>query len=506
MSKQSSKTKTLVQNTILLYIRMIVTMLIALYSSRIILKALGIDDFGLYNVVGGVVALFSFLRTSMTSATQRFLAFELGKEDRSQLKRMFSMCMTTHLLIAFVILFLCETVGLWFLNAKINIPEGREVAANWIYQFSTLTLCLGMITVPYNACVIARERMGIYAYISILEALLKLGIAFALTFVFQYDRLIIYGGLLLVSTVLVFVLYWAICKRKFPETAYQFFFDKELFKQIFGFSGWTLFGQMALMAANHGTTILVNMFYSVAANAAMGVAQQVNHAVSGLVANFQTAYQPQITKSYSSGDFPYLNRLLYNASKVSYFLMFVVSLPIIYNIDFLLELWLGDVPEFSSQFTIFFMIASMMNVIGGPLWMSVFATGKIRNYQIVVSFVFLADLVIVYVLYKIGLPVVSGVIVKAFINFLVVFVRMFFAKQQLEMFSTTSFLKKVLLPIALSTVIVIVLTYPIISMTRGSMAQIMATLWTITVSLVIAFYIGLSASERKAILSLLIKS
>ena len=186
---------------------MIVTMLIALYSSRIILKALGVDDFGLYNVVGGVVALFSFLRTSMTSATQRFLAFELGKEDHSQLKRMFSMCMTTHMLIALVILILCETVGLWFLNAKINIPEGREVAANWIYQFSTITLCLGMITVPYSACVIARERMGIYAYISILEAVLKLGIAFALTVVFQYDRLIIYGGLLLLSAIIIFLLY-----------------------------------------------------------------------------------------------------------------------------------------------------------------------------------------------------------------------------------------------------------------------------------------------------------
>ena len=474
-------------------------MLIALYTSRVVLANLGIEDYGLYDVVGGVVALFSFLRTSMTSATQRFLSFELGNGDKNQLKNVFSTCLWTHILITCVILILCETIGLWFLNSKINIPEGRETAANLIYQFSVISLCVNMVVVPYSACVISHERMAIFAYISIFNSILKLLVALAIS-ISLIDKLVFYGALMMFVFFIDFFLYFWICRKKFPETICRFKFDKKLFMEIFKFSGWTLLGQLAVIGAGQGASILTNIFHSVTANAAMGVAQQANGAISGLVSNFQTAYQPQITKSYASQDWEYLHKLIYQTSKISFFLLFIVSIPILFNIDFLLKVWLGNVPRYAAEFVIFFLIASMLNAIGGPLWMSIFATGKIRDYQIAVSFAFLLDIILVYVLFANGLSPVFAVVAKVITNLVVIFIRMFYVKKHILGFSIRQYFKNVIIPILASTFFSASISVLLFNSLSKILGKLLVTFLCFIATFITVYLVALSREERKAVL------
>lgn len=497
----SNKTKQIAKNTAVLYVRMIITMLITLYSSRIVLQALGVYDFGLYNVVGGVVALLSFLRTSLTSSTQRFISFELGRNNIEQLKKVFSISVSTHILISIIILIIAETLGLWFLNTQIQIPEGREYAANWIYQFSVISLCVSAITVPYDADVISHERMTYYAIVTIFEAILKLLFAYLL-FIFEYDKLILYGGLMMLVNFIELFLYWAYCRKNFSETKYEFCYDKDLFRKIFSFSGWTIIGQLSVVGANQGTSVLINIFHSVVANAAMGIAQQVNNALSSLTANFQTAFQPQLTKSYASNDYEYLNSLICKAAKISFFLLFLVSLPIMMNIDFVLELWLGSVPKYANDFCILFILASLFNAISAPLWISIYATGKIKDYQIVVSCVFFADIIIVYLLfYYYDCQPTIAMLVKAAINFIVIFIRLYFTQKRIPKFSTTYYLKNVLVPACVITCLMAVLCILILSQELSIYEKILSNLGIITISFALTAFIGFSKSERTSILS-----
>lgn len=493
----NNSTKKIAKNTAVLYVRMIFTMLITLYSSRIILQTLGIEDFGLYNVVGGVVALLSFLRTSLTSSTQRFISFELGKGDVEQLKKVFSVSLSTHWIISLVILFFAETIGLWFLNTHIQIPEGREVAANWIYQFSIITLCISTITVPYNADVISHEKMTFYAIVSIIEAILKLFFAFAL-FISGFDRLILYGGLMMIVSLVAFIMYWAYCRVNFSESKYFFFWDKSLFSRIFSFSSWTIIGQLSVVGANQGTTVLVNIFYSVVANASMGIAQQVNNALTGLTSNFQTAFQPQLTKSFAAKEFDYMNQLICKASKISFFLLFLVSLPVMMNIEQVLKLWLGNVPEYASEFCMWYIIASLLNAVSAPLWISIFASGKIRSYQIVVSSVFFSDILIVYLFFVLCdcSPVVA-VIVKTFVNFVVVIIRLVYTKLSLASFSVVSYSKKVLVPIIIVSLISILMVYLAFVIGMHSWMALLNTIFVVVTSCVASFIFGFSSYERQ---------
>lgn len=494
----TSNSKRIVVNTIVLYVRMFVVMLITLYSSRIVLKALGIDDFGLFNLVGGVVALTTFLKSSLASSTQRFLSYELGRGDIERTKKIFSVSLTTHVIIAGIIILLTETMGLWYLNAKVNIPEGREVAANVVYQLSVLSLVVSMIALPYNADVISREKMSFFAIVGILEAILKLAFAFLLL-VIDVDKLILYGILTVLLSILVCFSFYVYCRVKFEEASFSLSFDKSLFKEIFSFSGWTLLGQMAVVAVSYGTGLVVNLFYSVAVNAAMAIAQQVNGAITGLTGNFQTAFQPQITKSYAAKDLGYMNTLIHYASKVSFFLLFIVTYPIMLNIDFILNVWLTTVPQYTNSFCILFIVASIFNAISAPLWISVFATGKIKWYQIVVSFVFFSDLVVVYILFKMGYPPVTCMVVKAGINFLVIFVRLLFACKQVDGFSAGQYIRSAFTPCIVSAFITIALTLPLFLMATSSWKKILVTAFAIVLATAVAYFIGLKKDERVAV-------
>lgn len=503
MNGEKGSKKKIFKNTLVLYARMVVTMLISLYTSRIVLKALGIEDYGLYNVVGGVVALFSFLKTSLASATQRFMSYEMGRtDDEADTNRVFCASVTTHIMLAGVIFLFCESLGLWFLNSQVNIPEGREFAANVIYHFSVVSICVSMLNVPFHACVISHEDMGFFAFISILDALLKLGIAMAVTQITSADRLIYYGLLIMLITVVNQVIYNIFCRKAYVECHFRFMLDKTMVGRIFSFSSWSLLGQLAVMASNHGASILVNIFYSVSANAAIGVAQQANHAISGLVANFQTAYQPQITKAYASNNYGYQNQLILQASKISFFLMFIVSLPVIFNIDDLLNLWLETVPEGASQFCVFFMIASMLNAIGGPLWMSIFATGNIKHYQIATTAAYLSDVVIVYILFRIGFPPVTAVVVKVIVNAAVIFIRMFYCKKAISFFSAKEFVECVLLPLAICAALSVFIGYVVFHFASTLLLKILASFLILVFSMAISYAIGLSKNEKKAINSM----
>lgn len=503
MNEGQGSKRVILKNTLVLYARMIVTMLISLYTSRIVLKALGIDDYGLYNVVGGVVALFSFIRTSLASATQRFMSYELGRTDsESDTNRVFCASVTTHIMLAVIIFIFCESLGLWFLNSQVNIPEGREFAANVIYHFSVISICISMLNVPFNACVISHEDMGFFAFISILDALLKLGIAMVVARIVYADRLIYYGLLIMLITVVNQVIYNLFCRKNYNECHFRFIWDKTMVGRIFSFSSWSLLGQLAVMASNQGASILVNIFYSVSANAAIGVAQQANHAISGLVANFQTAYQPQITKAYAANNYGYQNQLIFQASKISFFLMFIVSLPVIFNIDELMEIWLDTVPDGASQFCVLFMIASMLNAIGGPLWMSVFATGNIKHYQIATTIAYLSDVVVVYLLFKIGFPPVTAVVVKVIVNAIVVFIRMVYCKKAISFFSAKKFVECVLLPLAVCSALSVLMGYIIFHFAQTLVLKILASIIVLLLSIAISYAIGLNMNEKKAIKSM----
>ena len=378
----STNNKRIAKNTLLLYFRMLFLMLVSLYTSRVVLNALGVEDFGIYNVVGGVVAMFTMLSGSLSAAITRFITYELGTGNQENLKKIFSSAVTIQIGLAVVIILLAEAGGVWFLNVKMNIPEARMIAANWVFQFSILTFAINLISVPYNASIIAHERMSAFAYISILEAIGKLAIAYLIT-VSPIDRLIFYALLMCVVALLIRLVYGYYCKKHFAECTYHFLWNKNLLKRMFGFAGWNFIGASSAVLRDQGGNVVINLFCGPAVNAARGIAFQVNTAVHGFVTNFMTALNPQITKSYASGDREYMMTLIFQGARLSFYMLLVLSLPILVNTHYILALWLKIVPEHTVLFVQLILLFGLSESISNPLITAMLATGKIRNYQII---------------------------------------------------------------------------------------------------------------------------
>lgn len=393
--------KRIAKNTILLYFRMFLTMAVSLYTSRVVLNTLGIEDFGIYNVVGGVVMMFSFLNSSMASATQRFFSFEIGKNDLEQLKKVFSMSVNTHAIIALFIFLLAETIGLWFLNNKLVIPPERLEAANWVYQFSTFSFMLTVMNVPYDGMIIARERMNVYAYVSIVEVVLKLIIVFVLVWG-GFDKLKLYSFLVFCVAAIIWSIYKIYCKRKFTETNYTALWDKVLFKTLMNYAGWNLFGNLAAVTMAQGVNILLNLFFGPVVNAARAIAFQVSSALNGFVSNFQMAINPQIIKSYASDDLKYMHQLIFNGSKYSFYLLFCISLPVLLEMELILGWWLKIVPEYTALFCRLILINIMIDSISGTLMTAAQATGRIKKYQAIIGGLLLFNLPVSYFFLKEG--------------------------------------------------------------------------------------------------------
>ncbi len=453
-----SKNKKIVKNTLLLYSRMLLTMGVSLYTSRIVLNTLGVEDFGIYNVVGGVVIMFSFMSSAMSSATQRFLAIELGKKDDEQLKKVFSMSINIHAIIALIILVFAETLGLWFLNAKLVIPIDRMEAANWVYQASILAFMLTVMGVPYNAIIIANERMNIYAYVSIVDVILRLLIVFALVWI-DYDKLKLYAIFVFCITITIWMLYKIYCKQNFPETRYRFFWDKSLYKTMMHYAGWNLFGNLAYVTMTQGVNILLNLFFGPVVNSARGIAYQVNAAVGGFVGNFQMAMNPQIFKSYAAEDRKYMHQLIFQGSKYSFFLLFFIALPLLIETETILKWWLKIVPEYTVLFCRLVLINTLIDCISGPLMTAAQATGRIKKYQAVVGGLLLLILPISYLLLKNEFPPEITLYVSISISIIALFTRLFIISPLVQL-SILTFIRIVLARVFLVAMVSVI--FPLI--------------------------------------------
>lgn len=422
---------------------MIFMMIVSLYTSRVILNALGVEDFGIYNVVGGVVAMFSVISGSLTAAISRFITYELGNGDGTKLNRIFSASVTIQLILSLIIAILIETIGLWFLNEKMSIPIERLTAANWVLHFSVLTFVINLISVPYNSIIIAHERMSAFAYISILEAICKLVIVF-LILVSPIDRLIFYAILMCVVAVVIRLTYSYYCKKHFVECTYHFCYDKEILKNMFGFAGWNFIGASSSVLRDQGGNIILNLFYGPSVNAARGIANQVNSAITGFVVNFMTALNPQITKSYATGDRDYMMILIFQGARLSFYMLLLLSLPILVNTHYILVLWLKLVPAHAVLFVQLILIFAISESISNPLVTAMLATGKIRNYQIVVGGLQMMNLPISYICLRLGGIPESVLIVAIVISQFCLAARLYMLRKMIGL-SLRKFLKKVYL-------------------------------------------------------------
>lgn len=496
MSNQSSDSnKRIAKNTLFLYMRMFVMMLTALFTSRIVLDVLGAADYGLNNVIGGVVVLFSFLNSAQLSATQRFLNFHLGRKDYKQTNVVFCMSLNTYMLLSVLVVILGETVGLWFVNTQLNIPPERMYAAQWVYQFTLVQFVINLLRISYNASIIAYERMNFFAYVSLVEVISKLLVVYLL-YITTFDKLIFYSFLYTVVPLVITIVYKLYCNRNFDTTKYKAIWDKKTFKKMFSFSGWSLFGSLANLAAQQGLNILINIFYGVTVNAAAGIANQVSNNVYGFISNFQTAFQPQIVKTYAAKEVERFHKLIFQTSKFSYFMVIVLVLPILFTIDGILEIWLTEVPEFTAIFCRLILIFFSIEAITAPLWMSIQATGKIRNYQILMASLVFLNFPIAYIVLKVGLPVYTVWIVRIIVNLVMMAARCIYMKKKLE-FPLLPYLRNVMLPIV--TVTIVALPIPIILhyMVSGFWANLLIVGFvTLIVTMIDVYFVGMNAHEK----------
>lgn len=419
----SGENKRIAKNTMLLYLRMMFTMAVSLYTSRIVLNVLGVEDYGIYNVVGGVVAMFSFINSSMTSATQRYITFAIGRGEFKRLQSVFSTALQIHFLISVLVIILGETIGVWFLYNVMQIPCERMVAAFWVLQFSIVATAVMMVCIPYSADIIAHEKMSAFAYISILESCLKLAVVYILL-VFYYDKLILYAFFILVVQLIVCVCYCFYCRKHFEESRYKHLWNKGLFKEMTGFAGWSMFGNLSAVLYGQGLNILLNVFYGPIVNAARAVAVQMQNAIQQFVGNFQMALNPQITKTYAKGEIDIMRGLMFRSARFSFYLLFILSLPVLFETDFILTIWLKTVPDNTVVFLRIMICTSLIYSLANPLIIANQATGKIRKYQTVCGTILLMILPISYVCIVIGCPAYSVFIVHFIMETVAQFARM----------------------------------------------------------------------------------
>jgi hypothetical protein len=487
--------KRIAKNTIMLYFRMIFLMLIGLYTSRVNLAALGVDDFGIYNVVGGVVSMFSILSGSLSAAISRFITFELGTGNKEKLKSVFSSAVTIQILLAVIIVIVAEPVGLWFLNNKMTIPAERMYAANCVFQFSIVSFVIGLISVPYNAAIVAHEKMSAFAYIGIFEGLAKLAIAFLIT-ISPIDKLIAFAGLLCLVSLLLRFIYGLYCKMHFEECKVTLKFDGALLKQMFGFAGWNFIGASSGILRDQGGSIILNMFFGPAVNAARGIAVQINTAVSGFVSNFMTALNPQITKSYARCEQTNMMSLVFRGARLSFYMLLILTLPVIFNIDYILSIWLKIVPEHTALFAQLTLILAMSESISNPLVTVMLATGDIKKYQIIVGGLQMLNLPIGYVCLKLWMKPESVLIVAIVISQLCLMARLILLKEMVNL-SVSRFLKEVYCNIL--SVLAVAIIFPLCLnriVPSGFYGFALSCVICLISSIVVIYFIGCTKNER----------
>ena len=487
------------KNTLLLYVRMLFTMAISLYTSRVVLHVLGVTDYGVYNVVGGVITLLGFLTNSMSGASSRYITFSLGKGDMGEMRRTFGNILSIHFLLAGVVLLLGETIGLWFVLEKLRIPADRMDAALWVYHLSVLTAMLGVVSVPYNAAIIAHERMRAFAYIGIVDALLKLVIVYLL-WVMPYDKLVIYALLLFGVQVFDRIVYGWYCVRHFEETRARFLFDKRLFREMFAYAAWTMNGNLAVVGYTQGINILLNLFYGPVVNAARGIATQVQTVAQSFCSNFQTALNPQLTKSYARGDLLRMHQLLTQSSKFSFFILWLIALPLMLEAPLVLRWWLGIVPEHTENFLRLILCASMLSTLSNPLLVSVHATGNLKRFQLIEGTMLLSIVPIAYLLLKLfGIRPEYVFCVHIVVELCTQYARMRIVLPMIAM-RVSHYAREVVWPIVKVVLVAPVIPLMVYLLLRQSVASFLLVCTVSVLSLCLAVYcLGCSRSERESL-------
>lgn len=441
MAETDSGNKRIAKNTAVLYVRMLVMMLIGFFTARVTLNALGVTDYGINNVVGGLVSMFSLLSTSLSVSTGRFLTFGLGAGDLDHLKKIFSTTINIHVILAVVVVIAIETIGVWFLNHKMTIPPERLYAANWVLQCSVVSFAIGLLSVPYNSAIIAHEKMAAFAYMTIFDAAFKLIIA-AGVYYYRGDKLILFSVLLLLESLIRQAIYWIYCKRKFEECVYTKGWNKQISKEIFSFAGWNFIGCTAGLMKDQGVNIVINLFSGPVVNAARGIAMQVNGIIGQFIGGFMTALNPQITKSFASGDLQRMHTLIYQGTRLSYFLFMLLSIPVFFEIERLLYIWLGQVPEHTVLFARLVLVLSLAEILSNALITAQAATGNIKKYQIVVGGILLLNLPVSYLLLKFGMIPEVTVVVAIVISQICLVARLWFLRSMIQL-PVRQFLKRV---------------------------------------------------------------
>ncbi len=492
--------KRIAKNTIALYIRMFCSMVISLFTSRIILDSLGVDNFGIYNVVGGFVAMFSLMSSALTNSISRFLTFELGKGDTEKLKRVFSTSLNVMFALSIVVLLVGETVGLWFLNYKVNIPIERMGAANLVYQLSIATFIMGLVSVPYNASIVSHEKMTAFAYIGIFEIAMKLVIVYTL-YVSPFDKLKTYAILLFLLSLSIRLIYGIYCNRHFQETHYKFVFDKPLLRQMTGFAGWNFLAQGAYQLNGSGVNLLINIFFGVTLNAARGIAYQVNNAVCQFTSNFMVALTPQITKSYAAGELAEMHKLIFRGAKFSYFLTLFFLIPICVETEYILNLWLIEVPDYTVSFVRWTLYITAINMFSGTLIPALHATGNIKRYMIIVGLVEITNFPLTYIAFKLGADPLYSYYIYFGVYLVLMFLRLYLIKDLIKM-SGKQFVSEVYVKSAVVTALAAILPLLLMFIMPDGFLRLVTICVVSAISTIVSVYaFGFTVDEKAMVVN-----
>ena len=502
MDSHAENTKRIAKNTLMLYVRMLFSMLVSLYTSRVVLNTLGVEDYGIYNVVGGFVAMFSLISNSLSASVSRFLTFELGRGDMERLKETFSTSLMIHLALAGIVFLLAESIGIWFLNTQMTIPEERLYAANWVFQASVIAFMFGLFSVPYNASITSHERMSTFAYIGILEVVLRLLIVLFIAYVpLGYDKLIAYSLLLVMVSMLLQCIYLWYCRKHFEECRFKPHFNKSFWKEMSSFAGWNFIGASSGLLKDQGVNLLLNLFLGPVVNAARGISVSVNTAVSGFAGNFMSAINPQITKSYASGDRVYMFSLVERGARFSFYIILLFALPVIFETDFILTLWLKHYPAHTVNFVRLILFLSLCEVLSNTLITLQLATGKIRNYQLAVGGMQLMNFPVSYICLKVGLPPESTLIVAILISLSCLCLRLVFLRSMVGL-SVRRYLRNVCCNVGFVLVVASILPSLLyLNLQDGWGRFLMVVAVSLACVGLTVYFIGCNARERRFILN-----
>lgn len=500
MPNTSANNKRIAKNTFMLYVRMLFLMIVSLYTSRVVLHSLGVNDYGIYNAVGGFIAMFSMISNSLSAAISRFITFVLGEGNEKKLRDVFCTSMVIQIFISLTIVILVEVLGVWFLNTKMTIPPDRYVAANWVLQLSMLTFVINLLSVPYNACIVAHEKMSAFAYIGIFEGLTNLGIALLLSSS-PIDRLIYYSALMCAAAISVRIIYTVYCKRSFSECHFVWNFDQVLFHEMFGFAGWNFVGSISGLLRSQGINLLFNVYNGPAVNAARGLAVQVNNAVTKFSSNFYMAVQPQVTKSFAAGEINESSDLVLRSSRLAFCLLLILALPILSETEFVLHLWLNDVPTHTVAFVQIIVFYSLFESLSQPLIQLMLATGDIKTYQLVVGGINLLNFPVAWIILASGFPPEFAQISVIVFTFLALWARLSMLKKMID-FPVGDFVHKSLIHCVILLLLCSVSPLSIyFTLPFGALRFFINIFITELVSILIILFWGMTSGERAFVIS-----